>query len=76
LTRPSAPPGATVKLTVEFGQAPAVGTELQTPSGRRYLVAKVGGRKTLHCVVLGPDSPPGDPVWCWTWTARNKRREP
>lgn len=76
MIRPSAPPGATVKLTVEHGTTPAVGTELVTPSGRRYLVAKVGGRKTLHCIVLGTSSPAGDPVLEWTWTARDKRREP
>lgn len=65
-----------MELTVEHGTAPAVGIELVTPSGWRYLVARVGGRKTLHCIVLGPSSPPGDPVLEWTWTARNKRREP
>lgn len=74
--RPSAPPGSTVKLTVDHGATPEIGAELRTPSGRRYLVAKVGGRKTLHCVVLSPNSPPGDPIVEWTWTARNKRREP
>lgn len=65
-----------MKLTVAHGDVPELGTELVTPSGRRYLVTKIGGRKTLHCVVLSATSPPGDPVWQWTWTARNKRREP
>lgn len=74
--RPSAPPGAAVKLTVAHGDVPEVGAELVTPSERRYLVTRIGGAKTLHCVVLSPTSPPGDPIICWTWTARRKRREP
>jgi hypothetical protein len=74
--RPSAPPGAAVKLKLDHGTAPEVGTELQTPSGRRYLLTRVGGRKTLHCVVLGPNTPVQGPVCSWEWTARNKRREP
>jgi len=73
--RPSAPPGALVKLRVAYGDVPPVGAEIVTPRLRRYLVTKVGG-KTLHCVVLGDGSPRGDPVISWTWTARNKRREP
>lgn len=73
--RPSAPPGTDVKLHVAHGDVPEFGTELVTPSGRRYQV--IGGRgKTLRCLVLAPDAPVQGPVWQWTWTARNKRREP
>ena len=75
-TVPPRRPGAGVKLTVAWGDTPEVGSELRTPSGRRYLVTRIGGKKTLHCVVLGKDSPPGDPVLAWTWAARKKRREP
>lgn len=74
--RPSAPPGAEVKLRLDRGAAPEVGTELRTDSGRRYLLTRVGGSKTLHCVVLGPHTPVQGPVCLWEWTARNKRREP
>ena len=73
--RPSAPPWADVKLRVDNGVVPEVGTELVTPTGRRYQV--VGGRgKTLRCIVLPPEAPSGDPVLEWNWTARDKRREP
>lgn len=73
--RPSAPAWAQVKLRVDVGDAPEPGTELVTPSGRRYQVIRMKGR-TLHCLVLPPEAPPGDPVLGWSWTARNKRREP
>lgn len=73
--RPSAPAWAQVKLRVDTGETPDVGAELVTPSGRRYQVIRVRG-KTLHCLVLPPEAPPGEPVLWWTWTARNKRREP
>jgi hypothetical protein len=63
--RPSAPPGATVKLRQESGQ----------PIEADDLVTLRRG-KTLHCIVLGPNSPVQGPVLEWTWTARNKRREP
>lgn len=73
--RPSAPPYADVKLRVTRGDIPEFGTELVTPTGRRYQV--IGSRgKTLRCLVLPPEAPPGYPVWQWTWDARNKRREP
>ena len=73
--RPSAPPWADVKLRVSHGDIPEPGTELVTPSGRRYQVVGVRG-KTLRCLVLPPDAAPGEPVWHGTWDARNKRREP
>lgn len=79
--RPSAPAGARVTLRRESGEAPEFGTELRTPSGRRYQViggnGMAGGNgKTLQCLVLPADAPPAEVVWHWEWTARNKRREP
>ncbi len=76
LMRPSAPPWADVKLRISRGDTPEPGTELVTPSGRRYQVIGLRGKKTLHCIVLPPEATPGDPVWQWTWDAKNKRREP
>lgn len=73
--RPSAPPWADVKLRVSHGDIPEPGTELKTPTGRRYQVLSTRG-KTLRCIVLPPDAAPGEPVWAWTWDAANKRREP
>lgn len=73
--RPSAPAWADVKLRASCGDVPEPGTELVTPSGRRYQVVGVRG-KTLRCIVLPPEAVPGSPVWAWTWDARNKRREP
>ena len=73
--RPSAPAWADVKLRCTCGELPEPGTELVTPSGRRYQVIGARGR-TLRCIVLPPDAAPGSPVWAWTWDARNKRREP
>jgi hypothetical protein len=73
--RPSAPPWADVKLRVSHGEIPEPGTELVTPTGRRYQVLSVRG-KTLHCLVLAANAAPGEPVWQWTWDARIKRREP
>lgn len=73
--RPSAPAWADVKLRCTSGALPEPGTELVTPSGRRYQVLSTRG-KTLHCIVLPQDAAPGDPIWAWTWDAPNKRREP
>lgn len=73
--RPSAPAWADVKLRCTSGELPDPGTELVTPTGRRYQV--VGSRgKTLRCIVLPPEAAPGEPVWAWIWDAHNKRREP
>lgn len=73
--RAKSEPGATVKLRAETGDMPTPGTELVTPSGRRYQVTGSRG-KTLTCIVLAAGAPAGDPVWQWTWTARDKRVEP
>jgi len=52
---------------------PEPGTELVTPSGRRYQV--IGSRgKTIRCIVLPPGAAPGEPVGQWTLDASNKRR--
>lgn len=72
---PTAPYWAQVKLTVKHGEIPEIGTELRTPSGRRYQVINTRG-KTLYCLVLPPEAPVDGVVWEWTWTARNKRVEP
>ncbi|MCY1167112.1 hypothetical protein D9M73_70690 [compost metagenome] len=66
-------PGDTCKLRVAFGDVPQPGTELRTPTGRRYMVLKVGGKATLHCYVMGADDPPGLAVWTWTWSPRKKK---
>lgn len=63
-----------VKLHVTHGLVPAAGTELRMPSGRRYLVLKVGGRATLHCLVLPANEPPAEVVLNWFWTPRKKKR--
>lgn len=71
--------GALVKLRVDHGDTPPVPCVLITDSGRRYDVLGIGGRKTLHCLVMAPDAPITEdcgPVLRWTWTARNKRVEP
>lgn len=73
--RPSAPPWTDVKLRCTRGNMPEAGTELVTPTLRRYQVISVRGR-TLRCLVLPPEAPIQGPQWSWTWDAKNKRREP
>lgn len=66
-----------VKLTVLFwhGNKPVVGDELQTRTGRRYLIQKVGA-KVLECVVLPKDAPHTEgTVFAWEWGKREKKRE-
>lgn len=67
-------PGDLCKLTVAFGEVPNPGDELRFESGRRYLVLKIGGKKTLHCVVMFPDEEPGLRVIPWMWVTRKKKR--
>ncbi|WP_418131523.1 hypothetical protein [Variovorax sp. 278MFTsu5.1] len=45
-----------MKLRVAWGDVPGPGDVLKMNSGRLYQVLRVGGTKTLHCIVLpGPD---------------------
>ena len=69
-----AAPWDPVKLRVSHGPVPEPGTELKMPSGRRYLVLKVGGKATLHCIVLPATEKPAAVVWDWFWTPRKKKR--
>lgn len=66
-------PGDPCKLTVAFGPVPEPGTELRTPSGRRYMVLRIGGKKTLHCYVMAAGDEPGLVVWDWFWSPRKKK---
>lgn len=68
-----APAGTYVSLSVWCGDMPPFGCELQTSTGRRYLVVGFSGR-TLRCLVMRPDDPPGDPIRSWTWGSRNLPR--
>lgn len=67
-------PGDTCKLTVAFGDVPNPGDELRFESGRRYMVLRIGGKKTLHCVVMYPNEPAGVRVLPWQWAPRKKKR--
>lgn len=64
-----------VKLCVAFGPVPDPGTELRMASGRRYLVLKVGGRATLHCLVLPAGEPPSEIVWEWRWAPHKSKKK-
>lgn len=66
-----APPWATVRLRVAWGDVPPFGAELRTPSGRRYQVVEIRG-KQMRCLVLPADAAPGDPVLSWYWSSRRK----
>lgn len=69
-----AAPWDPVRLRVSFGPVPDPGTELRMASGRRYLVLRIGGRATLHCLVLPADEPPAEIVWEWRWTPRKSKK--
>lgn len=75
--KPLAAAWTQVKLRVDYGQVPDPGDELWItdeagqPTGRRYQVLRIGGRKTLHCLVIPPDAPVGDGAQiAWRWTKR------
>ena len=69
--RPSAPAWADVKLRCNTGELPEPGTELVTPTGRRYQVIGARGR-TLRCIVLPPDAPVQGRVLDWQWAGRRR----
>lgn len=56
------------------GPEPAPGDELQTRSGRRYLILDVLGA-TLVCVVLPPEAERTEQqTFEWQWASRNRRQ--
>lgn len=63
------------KLRVSWGDMPEPGDVLQFARGRRYQVVKIGGAKTLHCLVLPADHklPRGTRVLPWCWAPRKRR---
>lgn len=64
-----------VKLRVAFGDVPAPSDVLRMSTGRLYQVLRIGGIRTLHCIVLpGPEHVEADAqVWEWRWTPRARR---
>lgn len=65
--------GDPVKLRVAWGDVPEPGDVLLFASGRRLMVHRIGGAKTLHCIVLGPgDEAPGRTL-DWMWSPRKRR---
>lgn len=64
-----------VKCRVSWGDMPEPGDVLQFNSGRRLQVLKIGGTKTLHCLVLPVDHEvePGTRVLPWCWAPRKRK---
>ena len=64
-----------VKLRVTHGAVPDPGDVLQMTSGRLYLVLRIGGTRTLHCMVLPnlDQVDPGTPIWSWQWMPRKRK---
>ena len=64
-----------VKLRVSHGEVPNPGDVLEMATGRLYQVLRIGGTRTLHCMVL-PSLEHVDPdtrILSWQWTPRNRR---
>lgn len=64
-----------VKLRVAFGDVPSPSDVLCMATGRLYQVLRVGGARTLHCIVLpGPEHiEPDARIWNWQWAPRTRR---
>lgn len=64
-----------VKLRVAFGEVPAPSDVLRMTTGRLYQVLRVGGMRTLHCLVLpGPEHIERD-ARIWDWQRAPRRRK-
>lgn len=79
----TAPAGANVGIYVDMAARLETGDVLETPRGRRYLVAAVrvqlrgtnAGRQHLRAVVLGADDPlpTAGTLYAFRWYARKRR---
>jgi hypothetical protein len=64
-----------VKLRVTHGPVPDPGDVLEMPSGRLYMVLRIGGTRTLHCMVLPglEHVEPDTRILSWRWTPRKRK---